>query len=97
MMNALLTKLGIQEVNPGACTGPDGWISDPQGKPLVSYNPTTNSPIATVIHATPATYEQWWMLPIAPFSIGAPCPRPNGASVRDLGNALRELKEPWAI
>jgi aldehyde dehydrogenase (NAD+) len=95
MMNALLTKLGIQEVNPGACTGPDGWISDPQGKPLVSYNPTTNSPIATVIQATPATYEQVVDAAYRAFLHWRTVPAPKrGEVVRDLGNALRELKEP---
>jgi len=94
-MKALLTKLGIQEVNPGACTGPDHWISDPQGKPLVSYNPTTNSPIATVIQATPATYEQVVDAAYRAFLDWRTVPAPKrGEVVRDLGNALRELKEP---
>ena len=56
-MKALLKKLNINQVNPGACTGPDGWIEDPNGKKLVSYNPTTDQPIATVIQATEATYQ----------------------------------------
>lgn len=94
-MKALLTKLGIQEVNPGACTGPDGWITDPQGKPLVSYNPTTNAPIATVIQATPATYEQVVDAAYRAFLTWRTVPAPKrGEVVRDLGNALRELKEP---
>ena len=57
-MKALLEKLAIQEVNPGACTGPDGWLTSPQGKELVSYNPTTGEPLARIIQATPAIYEQ---------------------------------------
>ncbi len=47
-MKSLLEKLHIQETNPGACTGPDAWIADPNGKELVSYNPTSGDPLATV-------------------------------------------------
>ena len=28
----LLKKLSIEEVNAGACFGPDGWIFDPHGR-----------------------------------------------------------------
>ena len=45
-MKALLEKLHIDVVNAGACTGPDGWMRDPNGKELVSYNPATGEPIA---------------------------------------------------
>ena len=58
MTKALLAKLHIQDVNPGACFGPDGWLSDPHGKELVSYNPTTGEPIARVVQATPQTYAE---------------------------------------
>ncbi len=94
-MKALLDKLHLTDTNPGACTGPDGWITDPAGKPLVSINPATGQPIATVIQATGQTYEtvlraasqafqQWRMIP---------APR-RGAVVRDLGTLLAEYKEP---
>ncbi len=56
-MKALLDKLQIEAVNAGACTGPGGWIHDPQGKELISYNPTTGEAIASIIQATPKTYE----------------------------------------
>ena len=57
-MKALLKKLGIEEINAGACTGPDGWIKDPNGKQLISYNPTTGEEIAAVIQATPEVYKE---------------------------------------
>ena len=60
-MKALLDKLQIKEVNSGSCTGPGGWIDDPNGVRLVSYNPANNEPIATVIQATASTYN---ILPI---------------------------------
>ncbi|MCP4168022.1 MAG: aldehyde dehydrogenase family protein [Chloroflexi bacterium] len=57
-MKPLLDSLGIQAVNPGACVGPEGWTTDKGGRELISYNPTTNEPIASVIQATPAVYEK---------------------------------------
>ena len=57
-MKNLLEKLSIQPVNAGACIGPNGWLKDPKGKELISYNPTTGEAIATIIQATPETYEK---------------------------------------
>ncbi len=94
-MKALLEKLGIQEVNPGACTGPGAWIEDPDGKPLISYNPTTGEPLATVIQATSDTSQQVISRAQSAFQTwrGVPAPK-RGEVIRDLGNALREVKEP---
>jgi hypothetical protein len=55
-MKSLLEKLKVQEVNLGACIGPDGWLMDSKGKELVSYNPTTGEALAKIIQATPETY-----------------------------------------
>ncbi len=52
-MQSLLKKLNLEELNAGVCTGPDQWFKDPAGKELISYNPTNNQPIATVIQASP--------------------------------------------
>jgi aldehyde dehydrogenase (NAD+) len=49
---SLLSKLQLQDVNPGACAGPDRWIAAEGGQPLVSFNPSTGEPIATVVQAT---------------------------------------------
>ncbi len=94
-MKALLEKLGIQEVNPGACTGPDGWIEDPKGQELVSYNPTTAEPIAKVIEATPETYNQVVERAQEAFLTWREVPAPKrGLVIRDLADLLREYKEP---
>jgi aldehyde dehydrogenase (NAD+) len=94
-MKALLEKLHLKDVNPGACTGPDGWIEDPHGKELVSYNPATGAPIATVIQATAATYEAVVSKAAETFKTWRTVPAPKrGQVVRDLGDALREMKEP---
>ncbi|MGW8225249.1 MAG: L-piperidine-6-carboxylate dehydrogenase [Anaerolineales bacterium] len=94
-MKAILDKLGIQEVNPGACTGPDAWIEDPDGKPLISYNPTTGDALATVIQTTSATCGKVISHAHSTFQKWRSVPAPKrGEVVRDLGNALREVKEP---
>ncbi|MEZ4707279.1 MAG: aldehyde dehydrogenase family protein [Caldilineaceae bacterium] len=94
-MNSLLTKLHLSDTNPGACAGIDGWISDPAGEKLVSYNPTTGDPIASVVMATPATYDAVVDKATAAFANWSTLPAPKrGLLVRDLGNALRENLEP---
>jgi aldehyde dehydrogenase (NAD+) len=94
-MKALLDKLHLKYVNPGACTGPDGWIEDPSGKELVSYNPATGEPIAKIIQATAATYEAVVSQAAETFHTWQSVPAPKrGQVVRELGNALREMKEP---
>ncbi len=94
-MQALLARLGIDNVNPGACTGPEQWLLDQRGRELVSYNPTTNEAIASVIQATPETYEQVVAAAQEAFLHWRMVPAPKrGELIRDLGNALREAKEP---
>lgn len=94
-MISILKELQIDEVNHGACYGIDGWVEDPKGKELVSYNPTTGAAIAKVIQATPQTYELVSSHAENAFKSWREVPAPKrGQIVRDLGNALRELKEP---
>ena len=94
-MKSLLAKLQIQDINAGACSGMDNWISDTKGKELVSFNPSTGQPIASIIQATPETYEKVVAEAQRSFLTWRELPAPKrGQVVRDLGVALRELKEP---
>jgi len=94
-MKALLSKLQLEPVNAGACHGPDAWIRDPKGSELTSYNPTTGEAIAKVIQATPSAYERVAAAAQQAFLGWREVPAPKrGLLVRDLGQALRELKEP---
>ena len=94
-MKSLLAKLNLQDINPGACYGPDGWLSDPNGKELVSYNPTTGEKIASVLQATSDTFAQVMTQADAAFKVWREVPAPKrGQVVRDLGDLLREHKEP---
>jgi aldehyde dehydrogenase (NAD+) len=94
-MKKLLNKLNLNEINPGACTGPDGWIEDPAGQKLVSYNPTTGEPIGSIIQATSSTYEKVIKSSQESYHTWRTVPAPKrGLLIRDLGNALREYVEP---
>ncbi len=96
-MNAknLLTKLGLHDMNPGACTGPDGWLDDPSGEVLTSYNPTTGEAIASVRMAGKDAYEQVVSAAQESFRTWSEIPAPKrGLVVRDLAEALRALQEP---
>ncbi len=94
-MNAVLQKLQIAEVNAGACTGMDGWIQDPNGEKLVSVNPSTNETLATVIVPTVGTYDQVVQNAQKAFQTWRMMPAPKrGEVIRDVGNALREYREP---
>jgi aldehyde dehydrogenase (NAD+) len=94
-MKALLDKLNIKDLNPGASTGQDNWISDPAGAELVSYDPATGDRIASVQQATGKTYDRVVKRSQAAFADFRSWPAPKrGLVVRDLGNALRDMAEP---
>ena len=94
-MQSLLKKLDLEELNAGACTGPDQWFKDPAGKELISYNPTNNQPIATVIQASPDGYERVASAAAESFETWQDVPAPKrGLIVRDLAELIREYKEP---
>lgn len=91
----LLSKLQLRDRNHGVCIGPNHWLEDSQGEPLVSYNPATGEPIAAVLPASPAAYEQAVTAAQTAFATWRTTPAPKrGLVVRDLGNALREFLEP---
>ncbi len=92
---ALLKKLSLKDVNPGACFGPENWIAEPHGRELISYNPATGDPIAKVIQAGPEAYERVMAEALCAFDAWRMVPAPKrGEVIRDLGSALREMKEP---
>jgi aldehyde dehydrogenase (NAD+) len=94
-MKGLLDKLGLEEVNAGACAGPDQWYEDQMGARLVSYNPSSGEAIATVVQATAATTDRVVAQAQTAFETWRDLPAPQrGQVVRDLGDALRDFKEP---
>ncbi len=94
-MNALLERLGVADVNPGACTGADGWIEDAGGAVLDSINPTTGDTIARVVQASAASYDRVAERAVEAFETWRMVPAPKrGLVVRDIGAALRRNVEP---
>ncbi|MFQ6108375.1 MAG: aldehyde dehydrogenase family protein [Candidatus Aminicenantales bacterium] len=94
-MKALLEKLGIKDINIGACAGPEDWYEDPEGQEIISCNPTNGQPLATVTQATEKTCEKVISQAVDAFKKWRMTPAPKrGLVVRDLGQALREMKEP---
>ncbi|RME26515.1 MAG: aldehyde dehydrogenase family protein [Deltaproteobacteria bacterium] len=94
-MNNVLEKLGIKEVNPGGCTGPDGWIEDAEGPVLESYNPATGELLAKVRQLGPAGYDRVVEAAREAFLKWRELPAPKrGLVVRDLAGELRRYKEP---
>jgi aldehyde dehydrogenase (NAD+) len=93
-MKALLRKLQLKAVNPGTYAGSAGWIES-RGRRLVSVNPTTGEPIAKVIQTSKEAYHQVVEQATEGFQTWRTVPAPKrGELIRDLGDALREFKEP---
>lgn len=94
-MKSILEKLGVKDINIGGCAGTDLWFKDNSAEEIVSYNPTTGEPIARVQQATAGTYEKVMQKASEAFESWRMKPAPlRGQVVRDLGQALRDYKEP---
>jgi len=94
-IKALLAKLGVEEVNAGASTGHDWWVRDDDAGRVVSINPSTGEPLASVMLASENTCDRVVAASVESFRKWREVPAPKrGELVRDLGNALRELKAP---
>lgn len=92
-MGAILASLGIQEINKGASTG-SHWFST-RGEEIHSYSPVDGQLIATVKSATEAEYEAAILKGREAFKVWRQVPAPKrGEVVRQLGQKLREYKEP---
>ena len=91
---ALLEKLNIQPLNPGACSSQEEWLIG-EGRILTSYNPTSGNPIAQVQQIDEITYNRLITNAQNCFATWRTWPAPRrGAVLRDLGNLLRQYKEP---
>ncbi|MCC7142514.1 MAG: aldehyde dehydrogenase family protein [Candidatus Eisenbacteria bacterium] len=90
--STVLKELGIHEVNSGVYA--EDWIAAPGGGELVSVNPTTGQPLARVLQANEAEYEQVFHAAQRAFLEWRMVPAPRrGELVRALGDALREKKD----
>ncbi|MFZ9942521.1 MAG: aldehyde dehydrogenase family protein [Bacteroidia bacterium] len=87
-----LQRLGIKDINHGACTGTQ-WMST-KGDIIESYSPADGKLIGKIAQATADDYEAMIALSQKAFLEWRKVPAPKrGEVVRQIGNALREKKE----
>ncbi|HVG94104.1 MAG TPA: aldehyde dehydrogenase family protein, partial [Planctomycetota bacterium] len=92
---SVLEKLGLEPVNPGACWGPEGWVTEAGATPVASRNPATGDVLASYVPAGAAACDVVLAKAHERFQTWRDVPAPRrGALVRDLALALRELQEP---
>ena len=90
-MKEILKQLGIADINPGGFHGE--WLGS--GDTLDVHSPINGSPLAKVTQVTPEEYDAVAARAHEAFLGWRQLPAPKrGEVVRQLGNALRELKEP---
>ncbi len=92
-MHDFLKELGIEPVNSGVMA--DEWIARPTGGELVSVNPATNEPIATILQAGENDYQRVFESADRAFQTWRMVPAPKrGEIIRQLGEELRRWKKP---
>lgn len=88
-----LRQLGVNDMNPGAATG-QTWLAT-KGETITSYSPVDGEIIASVKAAEAADYEAVVKKAQEAFVTWRQMPAPKrGEIVRQMGNKLREYKEP---
>ena len=94
-MHDLLEKLGIEEMNAGASSGATTDPITPHGADLASTSPIDGQPIAQVKQATADDYRKVMQKALNAFESWSMTPAPQrGQVIRDIGDRLREYKEP---
>jgi aldehyde dehydrogenase (NAD+) len=93
-MKDILQTLGIEELNPGAWAGEEGWLEGAGDKVLDSVNPTTGESIARIRTATATDYETVMVQARKAFLEWRAVPAPKrGEVVRLVGEELRKYKD----
>lgn len=95
MMNEVLKRLGIGQVNNGVTTGTQSI--EAKGEKTTSYSPVDGKPIAQITNATIDEYEMVMKKAQEAFKVWKKVPAPKrGEVVRLIGDALRQNKEDLA-
>jgi aldehyde dehydrogenase (NAD+) len=85
-----LKQLKIDDLNSGACWGPDSWAELDHSNIIDSVNPTNQQTIASVSVATAENYESVLASATEAFIVWRTHPAPlRGEIVRQIGDALR--------
>jgi aldehyde dehydrogenase (NAD+) len=92
-INALLTRLGLAAVNPGAWSGSKGWSNAQDGTLINVHNPANGTVIGQVRPASEADYENVIASAVQTAAAWRSVPAPKrGEAVRLLGEELRRHK-----
>src|SRR5680860_93835 len=87
-------ELGLQAVNAGACSGPEGWVATTSEGLLDSVNPATGQVLAQVNRCSCRDYDALVQESQRAFQEWRQVPAPKrGEVVRLIGEALRAKKQ----
>ena len=90
-----LKKLGIEEENYGASLGPGHWSKTVDSGKIESENPTNGEIIASVYQCSVDDYNGIVNKSLDSFNEWRAVPAPErGQLIREIGNALRDYKDP---
>ena len=90
-----LKKLGIEQENYGASSGPGHWSKTVDSGKIASENPTNGEVIASVYHCNINDYTGIVNKSLEAFNEWRTVPAPErGQLIREIGNALRDYKDP---
>ena len=90
-----LKKLGIERENYGASLGPGHWSKTVDSGKIESENPTNGEIIASVYQCSVDDYNEIVKKSLEAFNEWRTVPAPErGQLVREMGNALRDYKDP---
>ena len=90
-----LKKLGIEQENYGASLGPGHWSKTVDSGKIESENPTNGEIIASVYQCSVDDYNEIIKKSLEAFNEWRTVPAPErGQLVREMGNALRDYKDP---
>ena len=93
-MNSILSDLGINKFNYGACSGANKWSAENNGDIVESINPSTGELIASVYQANEDDYDRIIQDSKSAFKNFRTVPAPiRGQLVREMGEALRLKKD----
>ena len=90
----LLTSLHLNKTNSGASTGSHWWSKTNNAGEIISYNPTTGEPIATIFKIDEKDYGHVLNEAKQAFLTWRDVPAPKrGEVIRAIGDALRKQKD----
>ena len=90
-----LKRLGINKENYGASLGPNHWSSTTNEGKIDSLNPSDGKLISSVHNCSKKDYEDLVKGSLEAYKEWRKVPAPErGQLVRELGNALRDYKDP---